>query len=82
MICENHTNMTNFKLTRVHGETLLCHLEENDFILELNSTIECRTTEDSEAPPCFYKSLTFWCFVIFTYLGTIGFNVGNDLKIT
>lgn len=81
MICENPTNTSQFRLTRVRGEKILCHDDDNKtMILELNLIIECDTTEDVEAPSCFYKSLTFWSFLILTYLGTIGFNVGNSIS--
>lgn len=78
MICENPTNVTEFKLTRLHGEHEICH-QDNDssLILDVNSIVDCRTTEDVEAPSCFYKSVTFWSFVVLTYIGTIGFNVGK-----
>lgn len=47
---------------------------------KINSMIECRMTEDVEAPNCFYNSWVFWVFVFLTYMGTIGFNVGNSIS--
>lgn len=81
VLCENPTNISDFKLTRPYGEKTLCHSDDNtSLILEVNSILDCRTTEDVEAPACFYKSITFWSFLILTYLGTIGFNVGNSIS--
>jgi hypothetical protein len=48
------------------------------FIEEIQ--LSCHVTGDAEAPICFYKSFTFWSFVILTYVGTIGFNVGNSIS--
>jgi len=71
----NKSDRINLKITRLHGVKILCHKDTGD--LAINSQINCITTEDIEAPSCFYKTWTFWTFITLTYLGTIGFNVGN-----
>lgn len=60
----------------------MCHSEnQTDIAISQNGTIiDCRTSEDAEAASCFYKTWIFWTFVILTYLGTIGFNVGNSIS--
>lgn len=82
--CPNPTETKDFKVIVIEGQTFLCHSFENnrtEISLFANATsIECRTSEDAEAASCFYKTWTFWSFVIFTYLGTIGFNVGNSIS--
>lgn len=50
-------------------------------VVSTNETyFECRTSEDAEASSCFYKTWIFWTFVFLTYIGTIGFNVGNSIS--
>ncbi|CAG9805690.1 unnamed protein product [Chironomus riparius] len=74
----NKSDSINLKITRLHGEKLLCHKDTG--YLAINSQIDCITTQDIEAPSCFYKTWTFWTFITLTYLGTIGFNVGNSIS--
>jgi MFS_1 like family len=80
VICENPTNVDNFQLTHVNNENLVCHNEQNITKLIIDNEIECKTIEDINAPPCFYKSWTFWLYVFFSYFGTIGYNVGNSIS--
>jgi MFS family permease len=76
----NPTETKDFKVILIEGQKVLCH-SENYTTLNLNETnIECRTSEDAEASACFYKTWPFWTFVVLTYLGTIGFNVGNSIS--
>ncbi|RZC41121.1 MFS 1 domain containing protein, partial [Asbolus verrucosus] len=45
-----------------------------------NLTCDLMCEEDLETDNnCIYKSLGFWCFVIFMCVGTIGFNVVNSI---
>lgn len=83
--CLNPTEETksNFKVILIDGQKVLCHDHNSiaDIVLSLNGTsLECRTSEDAEAASCFYKTWPFWTFVVLTYLGTIGFNVGNSIS--
>lgn len=82
MICNLDSNLTEeFKVTRLSGHKHLCHKNENfNDSIAIDSQIECRTTEDIEAPSCFYKTWTFWIFICLTYMGTICFNVGNSIS--
>lgn len=66
----------------IDREKVLCHSEnQTDISISENGTlIECRTSEDTEAAGCFYKTWVFWVFVVLTYIGTIGFNVGNSIS--
>lgn len=60
----------------------MCH-NDNVTAISLgpnNTSFECRSSEDTEAPGCFYKTWTFWGFVILTFIGTIFFNVGNSIS--
>lgn len=69
-------------MIKIKGHEVLCHNEnETDIKISQDETsIECRTSEDAEAASCFYKTWIFWTFVVLTYLGTIGFNVGNSIS--
>lgn len=69
----NESEIINLKITNTDGHKILCHKDLTN--LTINSQIDCTTTEDIEAPQCFYKTSTFWIFITLTYLGTIGFNV-------
>ena len=66
----------------VGQQKVLCHNEnQTDLGLSEHGTrFECRTSDDAKAPSCFYKTWTFWSYVVLTYLGTIGFNVGNSIS--
>ncbi|CRK98393.1 CLUMA_CG011752, isoform A [Clunio marinus] len=77
--CSSPTNVTSFKVIQLNGEDILCHVSTNLTFPE-PSILECKTSQDTEAPNCFYKTWIFWAFVFLTYLGTIGFNVGNSIS--
>ncbi|KAG5680181.1 hypothetical protein PVAND_009706 [Polypedilum vanderplanki] len=80
VICEiEENNYQELKVTKLHGEIQLCHKNGSEIQL-INKILKCRTTEDIEAPSCFYKTATFWIFIFLTYMGTIGFNVGNSIS--
>lgn len=60
----------------------LCIDSMNDSIFIENitcPTIKCKPVEKDNIRPggCFYTTVSFWCFVFFMSLGTIGFNVSN-----
>lgn len=79
--CPNPTATTDFKVLDVSYQKVLCHNGNQTIIISENGTsLECRTSEDAEAASCFYKTWIFWSFVILTYIGTIGFNVGNSIS--
>lgn len=69
-------------MIRIVDQTILCHNENQTQIIlgDYENIFTCRTSQDTEAPSCFYKTWVFWAFVVFTYLGTIGFNVGNSIS--
>ncbi|CAO1413035.1 unnamed protein product [Diamesa serratosioi] len=75
-------NLTNINLVQVHNESYLCHsLNMTIYLNDVQQTIQCDRSEiETETPYCFYKSWVFWLFVTLTYLGTIGFNVGNCIS--
>ena len=66
----------------IEGQSVLCHSHNflDEIWFENTITLDCRTSKDAEADYCFYKTGTFWAFVILTYLGTIGFNVSNSIS--
>lgn len=73
--------MTSFKVILIEGQKVLCHDDsQSEITLTNGAKLECRTSEDAEASSCFYKTWVFWAFVILTYIGTIGFNVGNSIS--
>lgn len=79
--CPNPSNVTSFKVIHIKGQKVLCHDDSQSEITITNaSQLKCRTSEDAEASSCFYKTWVFWAFVILTYIGTIGFNVGNSIS--
>lgn len=78
--CPNPTDTSDFKVIRIAGEKILCHGVDNRTQININQSLSCRTTEDAEAASCFYKTWVFWSFVILTYIGTIGFSVGNSIS--
>lgn len=83
MTCSNPSATKDFKVISVEGQKALCHNINNqtEIFIGQNATIlECRTSEDAEAPRCFYETWPFWTFVVLTYVGTIGFNVGNSIS--
>lgn len=67
---------------QIEGQKVLCHnTNQTELTVSTNgSMVECRTSEDAEASVCFYKTWVFWSFVVLTYLGIIGFNVGNSIS--
>ena len=78
-------NLTNINLVQMHNESYLCHsLSMTNMTLYLNDVkqnIQCDSSKlEANSPHCFYKSWVFWLFVTLTYLGTIGFNVGNCIS--
>lgn len=78
-----HSNETYvFKLSTIDQQKVLCSDDVANLTkhFEEQTQLECHVTGDSEAPSCFYKSFTFWAFVFLTYVGTIGFNVGNSIS--
>lgn len=80
--CPNPSEISRFKVIEIDGEKILCH-NENQTTISFDtsgSLLECRTAEDAEAASCFYKTWVFWTFVVLTYLGTIGYNVGNSIS--
>lgn len=82
MTCPNPTDVSDFKVILIEGQKILCHGRNlTKITLSANeSQLECRTSEDAEAASCFYATWVFWSFVILTYIGTIGFNVGNSIS--
>lgn len=80
--CPNPSETKDFKVIEIEGQKVLCHSKNyTEITINHNSTnLECRTSEDAEASSCFYKTWPFWTFVVLTYLGTIGFNVGNSIS--
>lgn len=80
--CPNPSEVFRFKVIQIDGQQLLCHTQNKTVIaISTNGTLlTCRTSEDAEAASCFYKTWIFWTFVVLTYLGTIGFNVGNSIS--
>ncbi|KAG5881531.1 hypothetical protein JTB14_008457 [Gonioctena quinquepunctata] len=74
----NYVETTNSSL-----QYKLCHLQNDTMGGKINNTFSCdiRCTEDMEnSNNCFYKSLTFWSFIILMSLGSIGFNVVNSIS--
>lgn len=81
--CPNPTDTSDFKVIRIAGVNTLCHASDNQthiIVSQNGSLLNCRTSEDAEAASCFYKTWVFWSFVVLTYVGTIGFNVGNSIS--
>jgi len=68
----------NFSSVFIDNRQILCN--SNGSEIANQTDFECQTSKDVEAASCFYSSWTFWLFVVFTYLGTIGFNVGNSIS--
>lgn len=69
-------------MTSIDKTKILCNHEEFNLtkFFDHEIPLECHITGDNEASSCFYKSFTFWIFVLLTYLGIIGFNVGNSIS--
>lgn len=81
--CASASDVASFQVVTINGETILCHNENVTAVISISPNItnfECRTSEDTEAAACFYKTWTFWGFVILTFIGTIFFNVGNSIS--
>jgi hypothetical protein len=81
--CDHKNSSFNFKVTTKSGHTkVLCNQDKSNLTKFFDNEIpfECHITGDNEASICFYKSFTFWMFVLLTYFGIIGFNVGNSIS--
>lgn len=80
--CVSAANIASFQVLTIQSESILCH-NKNVTTISVspnNASFICRSSEDTEAASCFYKTWTFWGFVLLTFTGTVFFNVGNSIS--